>query len=87
MGISPVASEHLLHIKISSTKFHRHSSETPRSHILGDRKERWMELSECTSKEQDPQKLSELVAEIDRMLQEKQDRLIRGIPVSTTDAA
>jgi hypothetical protein len=37
--------------------------------------------------EQDPQKLSELVAEIDRMLQEKQDRLIRGIPASTTDAA
>jgi hypothetical protein len=43
-----------------------------------------MELSECASKEQDPQKLSELVAEIDRMLQEKQDRLIRGIPASTT---
>jgi hypothetical protein len=55
--------------------------------MLGDRKERWMELSECASKEQDPQKLSELVAEIDRMLQEKQDRLIRRIPASTTDAA
>jgi hypothetical protein len=46
--------------------------------MLGDRKERWMELSECASKEQDPQKLSELVAEIDRMLQEKQDRLHPG---------
>jgi hypothetical protein len=32
-------------------------------------------------------RLSELVAEIDRMLQEKQGRLIRGIPASTRDAA
>jgi hypothetical protein len=55
--------------------------------MLGDRKERWMELSECASKEQGPQKLSELVAEIDRMLQEKQGRRIRGIPAFTTDAA
>jgi hypothetical protein len=46
-----------------------------------------MEPSECASKEQDPQKLFELLAEIDRMLQEKQDRLLRGIPDSTTDAA
>jgi hypothetical protein len=52
--------------------------------MLGHRKERWMEPSECASKEQDPQKLSELVAEIDRMLQES---LIPGIPASTTDAA
>jgi hypothetical protein len=29
-------------------------------------------------------RLSELVAEMDRMLQEKQGRLIRGIPASTT---
>jgi len=49
--------------------------------MWGDRKERWVELSECASKEQDPQKLTELLAEIDRMLQEKQDRLIRGIPL------
>jgi len=54
--------------------------------MLGDRKERWVELSECASKEQDPQKLTELLAEIDRMLQEKQERLIRGIPASPTDA-
>ncbi len=43
--------------------------------MKGPKKERWMELCEQAAKEQDPEKLSQLVAEIDRMLQEKQDRL------------
>ncbi len=45
--------------------------------MLGEKKERWQELCEQAAQEQDPEKLSQLVAEIDRMLQEKQDRLER----------
>jgi hypothetical protein len=45
--------------------------------MLNEKKERWMELCEQASKEQDPVKLSELIAkmiaEIDRMRQEEQD--------------
>jgi hypothetical protein len=43
--------------------------------VQGEKKERWQELCQQASTEQDPDKLSELVAEIERMLQEKQDRL------------
>jgi hypothetical protein len=38
-------------------------------------KERWMELCEQVSQEQDPRKLMALVAEIDRILEERQDRI------------
>jgi hypothetical protein len=38
-------------------------------------KERWMKLCELASKEQDPKKLSELVEEINRILDEKQRRI------------
>lgn len=34
-----------------------------------------MELAEQASKEQDPKKLSKLVEELNRVLQEKEDRL------------
>jgi hypothetical protein len=37
-------------------------------------KERWIELCELASKEQDPRKLSELVEEINRQLEEKENR-------------
>jgi hypothetical protein len=37
--------------------------------------QRWRMLCEQAAKEQDPQKLMELVAEIDRLLAEKQTRL------------
>jgi hypothetical protein len=40
-----------------------------------ENKERWMELCEQASTEQDPEKLSLLVAEINRLLQEKEDRV------------
>jgi hypothetical protein len=43
--------------------------------MLNEKQERWKALCAQASKEQDPVKLSELMAEIDRMLQEKQDRL------------
>ena len=38
-------------------------------------KERWRELCERASKEQDPKKLHELVKEIDQLLKEKEDGL------------
>ena len=43
--------------------------------VQGEKKERWMLLCEQAAIEQDPQKLSELVQEIDRLLGEKQTRL------------
>jgi hypothetical protein len=45
--------------------------------MKGKRKERWQEMCELAANEQDPDKLSELVDEIDRMLEEKQERLRR----------
>jgi hypothetical protein len=40
--------------------------------------ERWMELCEQASREQDPKKMIALTAEIIRLLNEKEDRLIHG---------
>jgi hypothetical protein len=45
--------------------------------MKGETKERWQELCELAANEQDPDKLSDLVDEIDRMLEEKQNRLRR----------
>lgn len=42
--------------------------------------ERWKELCELASKEQDPRKLTELVKEINRLLAEKQNRLNQSHP-------
>ena len=47
--------------------------------MKGKVKERWRELCELAATEQDPLKLSELVAEIDRLLQEKQNRLNQSV--------
>ena len=38
-------------------------------------KERWLELCELASKEQDPKELVKLVEEINRLLEEKKHRL------------
>jgi hypothetical protein len=43
--------------------------------MQGEANERWMELCEQAAKEQDQVRLSELVKEIDRLLEEKQARL------------
>jgi hypothetical protein len=43
--------------------------------MVGDEKERWMELCELATKEQDPVKLMKLVAEINRILESKEHRL------------
>lgn len=45
---------------------------------MREKRERWMELAAQAADEQDPEKLSELVREIDRLLGEKQDRLNKG---------
>ena len=48
--------------------------------MVGDEKERWMELCELATKEQDPVKLMELVAEINRILEAKERRLTAAEP-------
>ena len=47
--------------------------------VIGKTKERWQELCELASKEQDPAKLMELMKEIDRLLANKLNRL-KGAP-------
>lgn len=47
--------------------------------MTAENKERWMELCDQASKEQDPKRFFELVAEIERTLQGKQDRLVAEI--------
>jgi hypothetical protein len=41
-------------------------------------KKKWMELCEQASTEQDPKKLLELIAEIIRLLDEKEKQLVHG---------
>jgi hypothetical protein len=55
-------------------------SPTGELSLQGKVKERWRELCEQAAIEQDPRKLSELVAEIDRLLEEKQTRLAQSPP-------
>ena len=43
--------------------------------MLGENRERWMDLCELAAKEQDPEKLLKLVQQINQMLEEKQTRL------------
>jgi hypothetical protein len=43
--------------------------------MIGDKKEKYLQLCEQAANEQDPAKLMELVSEIDRLLAEKEQRL------------
>jgi len=43
--------------------------------MKGEARERWMHLCEAAALEQDPEKLMELVSEINRLLEEKEKRL------------
>lgn len=43
--------------------------------MQGEKKERWMQLCAQAAVEQDPQKLIELVQEINALLEEKEHRL------------
>jgi hypothetical protein len=45
--------------------------------MKGEVKEHWMHLCEQAALEQDPEKLMLLVVEINRLLEEKEQRLIR----------
>lgn len=45
--------------------------------MRGVKKEKWMVLCEQAADEQDPEKLMALVAEIDRLFAEKQERLAK----------
>jgi len=49
----------------------------------GKKKERWLELCAQAAVEQDSRKLAELVAEIARLLREKEDRLGNAEPSKT----
>ena len=44
--------------------------------MQGQQKERWEELCELAGQEQNPERLMELVVEIDRLLKQKEQRLI-----------
>jgi hypothetical protein len=43
-------------------------------------REEWMELCERAAKEQDPEKLMQLIAQINRLLEAKERRLKSGPP-------
>jgi hypothetical protein len=45
---------------------------------MQQKRERWMELAALATDKQDPEKLTELVREIDRLLAEKQARIAKG---------
>jgi len=49
--------------------------------VIGKNKERWQELCELAAQEQDPQKLIDLMKEIERLLEIKLNRL-KGVPPS-----
>ena len=51
-----------------------------RVYLKGDKREYWMRLCEQAANEQDPEKLMELVKEINRLLEEKELRLKKESP-------
>lgn len=55
----------------------RFRSKTEVYPMQGKTREHWMELCEQAAVEQNPEELIRLVREIDRMLGEKEDRLLR----------
>jgi hypothetical protein len=50
-----------------------------RAYVLNN-KERWFELAELAATEEDPKRLMDLIAEINRLLDEKHKRLDRLTP-------
>jgi len=49
-----------------------------RAHMEGEKRERWMQLAEQAALEQNPEILLRLIAEINELLEEKEQRLIRA---------
>jgi hypothetical protein len=52
--------------------------------VIGKNKERWRELCEQAAVEQDPEKLLELVREINDLLEQKRARLTDNTPPTQT---
>ena len=48
---------------------------------MQEQRERWLQLCEQAATEQDPEKLMELIAEINRLLEAKERRLRQNPPV------
>jgi hypothetical protein len=46
--------------------------------MRGENKERWLKLAEEAATEQDPVRMLELITEINRLLLEKEERLVRN---------
>jgi len=51
--------------------------------VIGEKRERWLELCAQASEEQNPKKMLELIREINRLLEEKAHRL--GITPSKSE--
>jgi hypothetical protein len=45
---------------------------------MQDKRERWMQLAEMASTEQDPVKLLKLITEINQLLMQKEERLVKA---------
>ena len=55
--------------------------------MKGEKKELWMQLCERAAIEQDPIKMLELITEINRLLVEKEERLVRLRTAKDSDSA
>jgi hypothetical protein len=66
---------------VSSGRAQRRLSAAGETAMQGPNLERWQELCREAAEEQDPKRLLELIAEINRLLEEKERRLItEGTP-------
>jgi hypothetical protein len=54
---------------------------------MKDDREKWMELCDRVSKEQDREKLMALIKEIGRLLEEKKERLARQNPKTPSSSS
>ena len=55
--------------------------------MQGETSERWRTLCEQAADEQDPKRLIELIDEINRLLESKEERLLREQKEANTDSA
>jgi hypothetical protein len=52
---------------------------------MEENREKWMELCAQAAKEQDPDKLMDLISQIDELLEAKERRLKGGFPATETN--
>jgi hypothetical protein len=55
--------------------------------MKGETAERWRQVCEQAAVEQDPQKLMQLISQITKMLEEKEQRLLRQRPETKKQGA